>query len=228
MGNGEKEKKNGITALLNHYERDTSSEWASDNKLEELNLIERYFSPLRAEINQGRYDFNLIKAMYSAVNLLDLKIQLLLDMALQRESSRQPQSIDSKEELLSTSLNLARPICALERPITPDTLLKAYIELCIHRKKKRTYDIKPETMDYAPIEIEFISIEEDKEKLLEKLQQFKKASIELSSLLEKRSWQEVVNVLNILLHLAHEGKIKLHQKEFPKGKIMITYTGGQN
>ena len=44
--------RNGITKLIELYEKTI----AKGGKLEELDLIGRFFNPLRAEINQGRYD----------------------------------------------------------------------------------------------------------------------------------------------------------------------------
>jgi len=215
---------NGITKILNLYQEALTK----FSKIEELDLINLFFQPLRAKINQGRYDYKLVKAVYSATNLLDLKIQTLLDRTLQRKGFTKPSALDSKEEILSTSLILSRSIRPLARPLSLSNVTKAYVELMIHRKKRRAYDTEPEKMSYDPIEIQPISIEEDKETLLQKIKIYKKSSIELPKLLKVKTWREVTQILNILLHLAHEGKISLRQENFPTGKIFITYLEGKN
>jgi len=223
-GEQKNSNKNGINELLMHYDKAL----LKNGKLEDLDLINRFFHPLRAEIQQGRYDYQLIKALYSATNLLDLKIQILLDRTLQRKDSREIKPLDTQEDLLSKVVNLSQPIRPLARPLFTKDITKAYVELMIYRKKKRIYNSEPKKMEYLPVEIEPISIEEDKEELLQRIQLYKKASIELSALLKVKTWQEVLNILNILLHLAHEGKIKLQQENFPLGKIIITYREGKN
>jgi hypothetical protein len=50
----------------------------------------------------------------------------------------------------------------------------------------------------------------------------------LAALLKERTWAEVTKILNVLLHLAHEGKIKLSQTDFPAGPIIISYKGEAN
>ncbi|NVM54266.1 MAG: hypothetical protein HWN66_11240 [Candidatus Helarchaeota archaeon] len=215
---------NGINKILDLYQEALTK----TSKLEDLDLINLFFHPLRATINEGRYDYKLIKAVYSATNLLDLKVQTLLDKTLQRKGFKKPLPLDSKETVLSTALSLSKSISPLARPLLPSNITKAYVELMIHRKKKRAYDSEPNRMSYDPVEIEPISIEEDKEKLLHKIRLLKKSSIELPKLLKEKTWEEVTRILNILLHLAHERKIKLYQEDFPTGKIIIIYEGGKN
>ncbi len=185
-------------------------------------MIDRFFQPLRAEINQGRYDYNVVKAWSSATNLLDMKIKTLLDKALQKESLKEKESVNSDEDYLSNAVHLLKAVRPFARPLSKSDLIKAYIDLMVYRKKKRIYSSELERMDYAPVEIEPISIEIDKEKLLQKIKAWKMASFDLQSLLEKKTWQEVIELLNILVHLAQEGKIKLRQDNFPEGKIIIT------
>lgn len=216
--------RNGIGEILELYQKVL----ASKGKIEDVDLISLFFQPLRIRINQGRYDYKLIKALFSATNLLDLKIQTLLDETLQRKRFKRPSSLESKETALSSALNLSKPIRPPARPLLATNITKAYVELMIHRKKKREYNLEPSKMSYDPIEIEPISIEEDKETLLQKIKFFKKASIELPKLLKEKTWGEVIKILNILLHLAHERKIKLYQENFPAGRIIITYEEGKN
>ena len=161
-------------------------------------------------------------------NLLDLKIQTLLDETLQRKGFKRLSPLESKETVLSSALNLSKPIRPPARPLLATNITNAYVELMIHRKKKREYGVEPSKMSYDPVEIEPISIAEDKEKLLQKIKIFKKSSIELPKLLKERTWGEVIKILNILLHLAHEGTVKLHQEDFPVGRIIITYRGEVN
>lgn len=185
-------------------------------------MIDRFFQPLRAEINQGRYDYNVVKAWSSATNLLDMKIKTLLDKALQKESLKEKESVNSDEDYLSNAVHLLKAVRPFARPLSKSDLIKAYTDLMVYRKKKRIYSSELERMDYVPVEIEPISIEIDKEKLLQKIKAWKMASLDLQSLLEKKTWQEVIELLNILVHLAQEGKIKLRQDNFPEGKIIIT------
>ncbi len=221
---GSNPEVNGINEILDLYKEAI----AKISSIEELDLINLFFQPLRTKINEGRYDYKLVKAVYSATNLLDLKIQTLLDRALKRKGFKEPSNLDSKENTLSATFNLSRPIQPLDRPLIADNIVSAYVELMIHRKKRGTYEIEPNKMSYDPVEIEPISITEDKDKLLQEIQLFKQASIELQKLLKVRTWQEVAKILTILLHLAHEGKIKLRQENFPNGKIIITYRGRKN
>ena len=210
-------KRNGINRLIDLYEKIITEKGA----LDEVNLIDQFFTPLRTEINEGRYDYKLVKAWNSATNLLDLKVQELFSRALQRDSQKEQESLDTRIKTISDGLHLGRPIAPLPRKISKDHIIKAYIELMINRRKKRNYDVEPERMGYNPVDIEPVSIEADKEKILRKIQQFKKASIDFRSLLAEKTWQEVLEILNILLHLAHEQKIKLFQENFPDGKIII-------
>jgi hypothetical protein len=217
-------KKGEIKKLQDLYKRIMNQE----EKLEELDLIGGFFTPLRAEINQGRYDYELVKVWHSATNLLDLKVQTLLNSALQKNGLQRWDPSDSGDETLSSSVFLSKAVQPLARPILLKDITKAYIELMIHRKKKRAYSSEPEMMGYDPQEIEPISIEVDKNKLLEKIMTLKESSIDLRSLLKEKTWEEVIAILNILLHLAHERKIKLHQINFPNGKIVISYVGNEN
>ena len=212
--------RNGITKLIELYEKTITK----GGKLEELDLIGRFFNPLRAEINQGRYDYRLVKAWQSATNLLDLKVQALLDKTLQKGSIKELEPSDSELDIY-----LTKSISPLARPISKVGITKAYVELMIQRKKRHAYNLEDiERMGYEPVDIEPVSIEVDKNKLIQKIKAHKKSSIDFVSLLEKRTWEEVIGILNILLHLAHEKKIKLHQDNFPEGKIIITYQGEEN
>ena len=216
--------KNGIGEILNIYQEALKNR----RKIEDLDLINLFFHPLRIKIQQGRYDYKLVKAVHSATNLLELKIQNLLDKTLQRKEHKRPEIWDSKEAALSSALTLTKPIRPLVKPLLPENITKAYVELMIHRKNKRVYNSSPEKMAYDPIEIEPISLEEDKEKLLEMIRVLKKSSIALPKLMREKTWEEATRILSILLHLAHEGKIKLSQKDFPKGTIIISYGEGKN
>ncbi len=210
-------ERNGINKLFDLYEKILAKRGA----LDKVDLIDQFFTPLRAEINEGRYDYKLVKAWSSATNLLDLKVQDLLSRALQKDSEKKQESPDTRIKTISNGLHLGRPIAPLPRKISKDQIMKAYIELMINRRKKRNYDVETERMGYEPVDIEPVSIEVNKEKILRKIQQFKTASIDFSSLLAEKTWQEVLEILNILLHLAHEQKIKLIQENFPDGKIII-------
>ncbi len=217
-------KENGLSDILNIYQEALKRR----RKIEDLDLINLFFNPLRATIKQGRYDYTIVKAVYSATNLLELKVQGLLDKTLQRKERRRPKIWDSKETALSNVLTLTKPIQSLSKPLLSNNITQAYVELMIHRKRTRVYNTEPDRMSYDPIEIEPISIEEDKDKLLETIRLLKRSSIELPKLMREKTWDEATRILSILLHLAHEGKIKLHQKNFPRGTIIITYEGGKN
>ncbi len=216
--------QNEIAKLFELYDKVL----ANNSKLEDLNLIEKFFQPLRVILKQGRYDYDVVKAWLSASNLLDLKVQHLLDKTLQRKKVRGPDSSIDQDNLLSNAIVISRPIKPLAYPLSKESIVKAFVELMIHRRRKRAYDSKPERMNYIPKEIEPISIEIEKESLLQKIKKFRKASIDFSILLKERTWQEAIEILNILLHLAHERKIRLRQKNFPRGKIIITYLGDKN
>ncbi|MHA1277966.1 MAG: hypothetical protein ACTSQI_11840 [Candidatus Helarchaeota archaeon] len=217
-------QENELNQLSKLYKKIITKE----ENLEKVDLIKRFFLPLRATINQGRFDFKLVEAWNSATNLLDLKMQDLLDKALQRGGVKDQNTPISGINTISNALHLIRPIQPLERKISQKNVIKAYIELMIHRRKKRTYSLEPERMGYEPITIEPISIEINKEKLLHKIRGLKKSVIDFKTLLVEKTWKEVLELLNILLHLAHEEKIKLHQENFPNGKIIITYQEGKN
>ncbi|MHA1266200.1 MAG: hypothetical protein ACTSRS_13285 [Candidatus Helarchaeota archaeon] len=189
--------------------------------LEELDLVNLFFQPLQKKLKSGEYNLKIVRTLYSATGLLNLKVQELLDQTLQRNASREVAPTHSKEEVFSEAIVLARPIQPLAHPLLATDITKAYIELILHRKRKRTYQIEPRRMEYNPVEIEPVSIEEDKEDLLSQIKQYKRSSIELSKLLKVKSWQEVTRILSILLHLAHEGKIQLLQDNFPHGRIII-------
>lgn len=218
-----KSKNNIVNEILSQY-------WAviRNSDIENLDLINLFFHPLREKLNEGQYDYNIVKAVFSATNLLDLKVQALLDKTLQKRRKILDDPLENRDEIYADALTLVKPIQSLPKPLLPSDITKAYVELVVHKKKRRIYVGDPHRMSYDPIEIEPISIEEDKDKLLGQIKTLKNSSIDFPKLLTKRTWDEAVKILGILLHLAHEGKIKLHQENFPQGKILISYVEGKN
>ncbi len=216
--------KGKIEDLFDRYKKIIEEE----ERLEDLDLISGFFNPLRAEINHGRFDYELVKVWYSATNLLDLKIQKLLSKALQQNGIKEPGKSESGEETLSKVVTFLKPIQKLAIPIFADNISNAFIELMIHRRRKQTLVFETEIMSYDPKEIEPISIEADKNKLLHQIKTLRQSTIDFNILLKEKRWEEAILILNILLHLAHERKIKLYQNNFPTGKIVISYEGKEN
>jgi hypothetical protein len=197
-------------------------------KIEDLDLINLFFHPLRVQLNEGKYNYELVKTVYSATKLLDTKVQNLLDRILQKKGIAKPESETPMDDHFSSILSLNRPIQPVSRPLIQTDIKRAFIELMVHRKKKRIYNVESKKMRYDPIELERISIDDNKAELLEKIRRFKKATINFAVLLQERTWPEVARILTILLHLAHEGRIKLHQDDFPTGEITISYREDKN
>ena len=215
---------NGVKKILDTYQ-DTI---ALGTKIEDLDLIKLFFHPLRVKLNEGKYDYDVVKAVYSATKLLDAKIQNLLDKVLQKKGVEKTEPWNSSEEQLSQILRMIKPIQPVSRPLSLTDIKRAYVELMVHRKKKRVYNLESQKMRFDPIELERISINSDKTDLLDKIREFGKIRIDLAALLKERTWAEVTKILNVLLHLAHEGKIKLSQTDFPAGPIIISYKGEAN
>jgi len=197
-------------------------------KIEDLDLINLFFHPLRAQLSEGKYNYALVKTIYSATKLLDTKVQNLLDRVLQKKGIAKPESDIPIAEQFDNVLKLLRPIQPVSRPLLQMDIQRAFIELMIYRKKKRIYSVESKKMRYDPIEFERISMDDNKNELLEKIRRLKKTSINFVALLHERTWPEVTRILTILLHLAHEGKIKLHQNDFPNGEITISYREDKN
>lgn len=197
-------------------------------KIEDLDLINIFFHPLRVQLNEGKYNYDVVKTIYSATKLLDTKVQNLLDRILQKKGIVKPESKTPTEEHFSNIVSLIRSIQPISRPLLQTDIKRAFIELLVHRKKKRIYSAETKKMRYDPVELERISIDDNKDELLKKIRHFKKASINFAALLQERTWPEVARILTILLHLAHEGKIKLHQNDFPTGEITISYREDKN
>lgn len=217
-------KDSGVKKILETYQDSI----AQGTKIEDLDLINLFFHPLRVKLSEGRYDYDVVKAVYSATKLLDTKIQNLLDSVLQKKSLENAETWTSSEDQLDQLLHMTKPIQPVPRPLSMTDIKRAYIELMVHRKKKRVYNLESQKMKFDPVELERISINNDKTELLNKIREFGEVSIDLAALLKERTWPEVTKILNILLHLAHEGKIKLFQKDFPTGTIIISYIGGAN
>jgi len=217
-------KDNGVKKILETYQ-DTIEQ---GTKIEDLDLINLFFHPLRVKLSEGRYDYEVVKAVYSATKLLDTKIQNLLDSVLQKKSPEKMESWTSSEEQLFRILHMIKPIQPVPRPLSLTDIKRAYVELMVHRKKKRVYSSESKKMKFDPVELERISINSDKTELLDKIRELGKISVDLGALLKERTWTEVTKILTVLLHLAHEGKIKLFQKDFPTGPIIISYKGEAN
>ncbi|MDD1779472.1 MAG: hypothetical protein LUQ65_15020 [Candidatus Helarchaeota archaeon] len=212
---------NGVKNILESYQVTV----AQGTKIEDLDLINLFFHPLRVKLSEGRYDYEVVKAVYSATKLLDTKIQNLLDSVLQKKGPEKLESWTSSEEQLFHILHMTKPIQPVPRPLSLTDIKRAYVELMVNRKKKRVYNLESKKMKFDPVELERISINSDKTELLDKIRELGKIHVDLAALLKVRTWAEVTKILNVLLHLAHEGKIKLFQEDFPVGPIIISYRG---
>jgi len=68
-------------------------------------------------------------------------------------------------------------------------------------------------------------LEEDVEKVWQKINNFSKKTMSLTELCEKKGREELIRILMSVLFLAIDNKVIVYQKRFPYGKIYIKNTG---
>ncbi|MHA1271545.1 MAG: hypothetical protein ACTSPY_17260 [Candidatus Helarchaeota archaeon] len=199
--------------------------------IDEMNVINSIYEPLKRELTKGRYNDLTVELYSQSAEILLRKINNLLESVIGKKIKNNFEFYKSitnlSDDELAKSIEFFQDIPDFPIPLTKNFLLKSFNDLVINRSTKKRYVKDTKLVTYFPKKEEIILVEEELNRLYERLKSINKKIIKYKELLKNSTWDEASSTLILLGYLAHQGKIDMKQDNFPNGEIYITLIDGE-
>jgi len=216
-----KNKINNAEKILEICTKALKGEISLDN----LNLINTIYEPLKSELKKGRYDEITVEVYSQSAEIIQKKVENLLQKIIGKKIKGNFeffQTIKSlNDDRLAETINFYHKIPEFSVPLTENYFIKCYTDLVINRPERKKYNKTMQIVDYFPVETEVYLIEKELNELYKKIRSMNKNVIEFEELLTRKDWSEAGALLILLTYLANEEKIEIYQEDFPNGTIYI-------